>query len=469
MLGVQPTMQLLPVFIRGGETASGIAKVVKGMARNCLWALVAGVSVPGTLWAATYQVGKSGVVDFATIQAAIAHAVTGDIIIVHPGVYVENVDFLGKDIVLRSSAGPGSTTIDGSGLDSSTVVMKRGESRSAVLEGFRITGGRGSLPLGPGSERVGGGIMIFRSSPTITRNTITGNRVVRPAGQRSTGGGGGIACGSDRAEMTASPLILWNEIIGNQAGSNGGGILAASWTSVEIRENSVRENSTVFGDGGGIYLVPLASGATIKNNLILNNSAGDHGGGVHAGAPTNFWTIQIDITMNVVAGNRAVAEARTGESGGGIWTFDGVINVRQNTIVDNYGDGTDNTWGGGMAVLASPASVIERNIIAYSEFGGGIRCFGGTGPTIRNNLFWSNVGGDLTGNCPELQDEDGNLFVDPQFCGRESGDFRLAEGSLALSHPAGFLGALSEPGCKGVSVLATTWSALKSGNAFRTR
>lgn len=463
-------MPLMPVLMTGPEADSGAGHDAHGLARRISWALVlVSLVAPGTLWAATYQVGKSGAVDFATIQAAIAHAVTGDIIIVHPGVYVENVDFLGKDLVLRSSGGPGSTTINGSGLDSSTVVMKRGESRSAVLEGFTITGGRGSLPLGPGSERSGGGIMVFRSSPTITNNVIVGNRVVRPAGSRVTGTGGGIGCGSDRADQVASPLIVSNEIVGNQAGSNGGGIGAASWTAPEIVENTFRENTTVYGDGGGIYVTPLASGTSIRSNRVLSNSAGDHGGGVYAGAPTNFWTIQIDITMNVVAGNRAIAEARTGESGGGIWTFDGVINVRQNTIVDNYGDGTDNTWGGGMAVLASSASVIERNIIAYSEFGGGIRCFGGTGPTIRNNLFWSNVGGDLTGNCPELQDEAGNLFVDPQFCGRESGDFRLAEGSPALSHPAGFLGALSEPGCKGVSVLATTWSALKAGHSFRTR
>jgi len=48
-----------------------------------------------------------------TIQAGINAAVDGDIVLVAPGTYVENIDFDYKSIEVRSESGPLSTTIDG--------------------------------------------------------------------------------------------------------------------------------------------------------------------------------------------------------------------------------------------------------------------------------------------------------------------------------------------------------------------
>ena len=49
--------------------------------------------------------------DQPTIQAAVGVAVAGDTVIVAPGTYLENVDFLGKDITVRASGGPDVTTL----------------------------------------------------------------------------------------------------------------------------------------------------------------------------------------------------------------------------------------------------------------------------------------------------------------------------------------------------------------------
>ncbi|HLB74075.1 MAG TPA: hypothetical protein VJJ98_08660 [Sedimentisphaerales bacterium] len=76
---------------------------------------------------------------FDTIQEAIDTAIDGDTIIVQPGLYAENINFLGKNITLTST-GPTSsaivkaTTIDG------TVTFRGTEDPNCTLTGFNING-----------------------------------------------------------------------------------------------------------------------------------------------------------------------------------------------------------------------------------------------------------------------------------------------------------------------------------------
>jgi len=51
--------------------------------------------------------------DQPTIQDGINAAVNGDTVLVAPGTYVENIDFLGKAITVMSKLGPEGTIIDG--------------------------------------------------------------------------------------------------------------------------------------------------------------------------------------------------------------------------------------------------------------------------------------------------------------------------------------------------------------------
>ncbi|MDZ4806550.1 MAG: right-handed parallel beta-helix repeat-containing protein [Candidatus Eisenbacteria bacterium] len=429
--------------------------------------LFAALLIPAEAQAATLHVRQDSGSSLILIQQAINQSTNGDVIIVAAGTYVENIDFMGKNITLTSESGPAATIIDGSSRDSSVVVFKRGETRSATIEGFTITGGRGSKPFGPLSEKGGGGIFALNSSPTIQNNTILGNSAIRPdAGARVTGTGGGIACGGEEREFLSAPLIQGNTIRQNQAGANGGGIAACGWASPTIVDNLVEQNSTVYGDGGGVYLLTLAEGALINSNLIISNSAGDHGGGVYGAVPSNLFTVSCEISRNLIWRNRAEAEARTGDSGGGVWLATITATVRNNTIVGNQGVGTDSTWGGGIVVIAPCSPVIERNIIADSQNGGGIRCRGVPTPRIENNIFWHNGGGSINGECSVMIGDHGNIQVDPQFCNADLGDFSPAENSPALFHTAGPIGAILIAGCPGVLVLVTTWSALKSRMPF---
>ena len=81
---------------------------------------------------------------YTSIQAAIDDAVPGETITVYPGRYVENINFLGKDLTLTSTDPDdptvvAATIIDGSQppdpLKASTVTFENAESPAAVLTG----------------------------------------------------------------------------------------------------------------------------------------------------------------------------------------------------------------------------------------------------------------------------------------------------------------------------------------------
>ncbi len=119
--------------------------------------------------------------------------------------------------------------------------------------------------------------------------------------------------------------------------------------------------------------------------------------------------------------------------------------------------------GGGIAVALAPSiPVIEQNLVAFSQAGGGIWCSGESTPVIRNNLAWMNVGGDGVGSCPTWWQWNGNIVADPLFCNRAGGDYSLTAGSPALTHPAGPLGAIPGEGCQQTPVERTAWGSIKA-------
>jgi len=216
--------------------------------------------------------------NYVTIQDAINASVNGDTVIVRPGTYVENIDFMGKAITVKSELGAPVTTIDGNQAGS-VVIFQGGESKTSILDGFTITNGTGT-----GAYPIGGGISCVISSPTITNNIITEN---------TADSGGGIDCdGKD-----CSPNIINNLITKNSAGWDGGGI--ACWTysssgmipsAPNIKNNTISGN-TAFNGGGGITSSGYAS-PIITNTILWNNSA-PYGPELYLGAPWAPSTLSI--------------------------------------------------------------------------------------------------------------------------------------------------------------------------------
>ncbi len=100
---------------------------------------------------------------YCAIQAGIDAAINGDEVLIAEGTYSEAINFNGKAIVVRSSAGAGVTTIDGTGLNNSVVKCVSGEGADTALEGFTITAATGSTCQST-STTCGGGWTISEAA-----------------------------------------------------------------------------------------------------------------------------------------------------------------------------------------------------------------------------------------------------------------------------------------------------------------
>lgn len=344
------------------------------------FAMVTGSAVSQT----TRTVGQGGGFDFATIQEAIDAATTGDTIIVHPGTYFENIQFEGKNIVLRSTdpldpATVAATIIDGRSTGS-VVTFSGTETELCLLQGFTIQ--NGSSGFGAGVQ--GGGTHARIWDNLIRHNT---------AGRR---GGGLDDCDGS----------IWrNQITDNWAGvilAEGGGLAGCDG---HIFDNEISDNSAyaeLGGAGGGLY----DCNGIIEGNRILGNGvgaaspfliSGGSGGGVHGGSGI--------LRNNLIAGNAA------GGDGAGVSWFVGTI--ESNTIVLNRSAGNPiNTFrGGGIANCTGP---ILNCIVWENEATTDNQISSSTVPSYSCIQDWTGGGG-------------GNIRDDPLFVDGPLGPYYLSQ------------------------------------------
>jgi hypothetical protein len=201
---------------------------------------------------------------FKTIGEGMAAASVGDEVIVAEGIYVENINVDGKNVVLRSTDPSDrsivqNTIIDGNG--AGPVVTFAGvEDESCVLSGFTIRNGQ--APLGGG---ICGGTGTQHTHATIEHNLIINNRGNNAAGlvycdglvQNNVIRGNsapGPDCGDGGAFGWCDGVIQNNLVVGNSAARNGGGFYVCNGT---IRNNTIVGNRAWFGGleacGGAIY------------------------------------------------------------------------------------------------------------------------------------------------------------------------------------------------------------------------
>jgi len=246
--------------------------------------------------------------DHSTIQEGINAATHGDTVLVAEGTYYENLNFMGKGILLGSTfildndpSKIESTIINGSTPiepdTASCVLFINGEDSNSIICGFTITGGMGTLwddEHNPGYYYTeGGGILIQAASPTIKNNIIRNNEAINRTGSIVSAGGGAIRCGD------GNPTIQNNIILENE-GRYGGGIVL-NFSGATISNNIIAYNSggEDYG-GGGIWAVGEGiSPKSIVNNTIVMNQSATTGGGIR------LWSTEADVKNNIFWGNTA--------------------------------------------------------------------------------------------------------------------------------------------------------------------
>jgi hypothetical protein len=392
--------------------------------------------------------------DQKTIQAGIDAANAGDTVLVAPGLYVENIDFMGRAITVTSSEGPAKTIIDGRANSAlATVRFHSGESRDSVLSGFTVQNGGGAAGEGFGDSNAGG-MFFYASAPTIQNNVITSN-----------------ACyGID--SQAAAPLIQSNTIsntlvpVPNSCGSAGVAVIITyygfgPYANAAIVGNTIEDNIgtiVVTGDAipgtpssGGI-LISQANGVVVENNVIRNNggASGGSGGIVVVDSDT------VSIVQNLIYGNTAYDQY--GYVSGGIsldatdaavGPFDSVIGG--NTIYKNaliyqgalQGSG-DATSGEQLLIdgAESRALVVNNLIVGTSNSVPIVNCNVGEAQTSvsptpvvfdHDDVFAGESPGTPApfGSCADPTGSYGNIAVDPAF-ETVGTDFHLRAGSPAI-------------------------------------
>lgn len=329
---------------------------------------------------------------YGTIQAAIDSAVDGNVIIIAPGRYRENLLLSGKNITLQSTNPSDSVTVESTILDGDqkdAVIRIENCEIGVTIAGLTIENGIGELKEG---LRYGGGVNSSNSSITLCKNIVRGNQAYF---------GGGIYYTIDPG-LTHYGVFTDNVIVANSAGNYGGALYVErgihAFTDNTINENVARYGGAIYTYYGthdftrntmtensanmqGGFLCTYYSNIVFTDNIITFNSAGEDGGA--------FCTSSGECTYsnNIITGNSA------GTRGGALYAQHGTHGFINNIICDN----SANLGGAFFTKLGKynfDKNTMERNSATYS---GGVMHMEEGNHTYTNNIIMENFASEEGG------------------------------------------------------------------------
>ncbi len=202
------------------------------------------------LFAITHEIKQDGTGDFSTIQSGIEASTHSDTVLVYPGRYFENINFLEKSITVTSlysinqqDSLIAQTIIDGNHQGRCVTISN---CESAAIIGFTIQNGYAFESGWTGS--LGGGIMIEYGA-----NTLIANCLIK---ENFANGGGGVS-----VFYSQNIYFKGNTIISNRGIFYGGGISVAG-NELNLEFNNVYLNN--------IYLNYAPTGSEINIPFLQN-------------------------------------------------------------------------------------------------------------------------------------------------------------------------------------------------------
>jgi hypothetical protein len=244
--------------------------------------------------------------DVETIQGGIDFANPGDIVLVKPGTYYENINFKGKAITVASrflvdgdTSYISYTIIDGSQpshSDSGSVVsFHSGEDTTSKLCGFTIKGGTGTWIS---DQSHGGGIFCSNASPYLSNLIITENIA-------ESCNGAGLCFWLNSHALVKNVVVKNNNGLGNASTIDGsGGISCAQSSSPILKDVAIYNNIGLM--SGALYCNG-GSNPTLINVTISNNFA--------IGSPSSSLVAQIcsnassiPVLINSIVWNNSIPE-----------------------------------------------------------------------------------------------------------------------------------------------------------------
>ena len=416
----------------------------------------------------TITVDLNGTGDFIEVAPAVDAASAGDTVLVLPGYYQgagsRNIDFNGKDIVLKSRDGHESTWLDPYSGFYNVLVFHNGETRNAVVEGLTIT------------RATQGALICDGASPTIRSCRFTHNRTNTWSQMHTR------SCAVGGARY--SSLLIEDCVFDNNRAEN---VISTMYfvlcQGATIRgcrfRNNTEEPGNMYNDPSGVIAFWGSDDTVIEECHFVNNDSNNSC--IHFTGTADVDILNCTLEGNVASSSFApwglIHLANSGSAEISDCTVSANLNADScvsvtgaaNVFIDGctfVGNGSAPCCDADEVISVDTASrgviSVSNSVLAFNDCLVPIAC-DGILPTISACCFYET--GDPDSMCAPY-DPETLLLEDPLFCGFASGDFSLCADSPCLPGNNDWsvqIGAHGE-GCGpcGTPVEHTSWGSIKA-------
>ena len=277
-----------------------------------------------------------------SIQAAVDNASSGDVIIIKPGNYTENIIISTQNLTIRSDSGNPEDTVVMANNPNVNVFQTR--ANNTTISGFKVKAAE--------YTDVTGIYLSGCSNCTIANNNLSENSL-------------GIYLSNSKNNTISDNKVNLNEkygiqlvysegniLLNNSADSNHHGIILEN----NCRDNNLTSNMAGSNTGYGFYLINSSSN-NLNNNTINKNDMGIY---------------LTNSNMSIISGNNISENIRYG-----IWVSHSNYNIISGNII------SESNWG--IHLNSSDNNIFSGNILASNDVSGLSMC-----PACDNNTAFNN-------------------------------------------------------------------------------